>query len=383
MTLPVPPPVSPMLAKLARELPDGGHVALRAEVGRVPRASCSATATTSSSAAATRSRSRGTSRSSSTRCARRCPSGAVVDGEIVIATDHGLDFDMLSLRIHPAESRVDDARRGVRRRRSSRSTCSPRATTTCARVPFRERRARLERAARRRDATGPPHAGHAPTRRVAEQWFERFEGAGLDGVVAKPLDGEYLEGKRTMLKVKHLRTADCVVAGYREHKDGEGVGSLLLGLYDDDGRAPPRRCREQLRGAAARRARRGARAATRDDAMDDHPWREWAEAPRSERAPGSACRVPGAAGTRSKDLSWDAAAHRARRRGRVRAPPGRPLPPHRPLPALASRPRARVVHLRAARVARPGRAARGVRRLRPSAPTSLDAPSPAMFHGGL
>ena len=160
------------------------------------------------------------------------PDRCVVDGEIVIATDHGLDFDLLSLRIHPAASRVamlaeqhpasfvgfdlladgDDDLRAL---------------------PFSERRARLERAFAK---ASPPvlltPATHDP--KLAEDWFDRFEGAGLDGVVAKPLDGEYLEAKRTMFKVKHQRTADCVVAGYRVHKEG-GVGSLLLGLYDDEG----------------------------------------------------------------------------------------------------------------------------------------------------
>src|SRR5262249_7634840 len=100
--------------------------------------------------------------------------------------------------------------------------------------PFRERRARLEAALA--DARPPVLLTPATTDRdLAAEWFERFEGAGLDGVVAKPLDGVYEEGKRTMQKVKHLRTADCVVGGFRFHKDGVGVGSLLLGLYDDAG----------------------------------------------------------------------------------------------------------------------------------------------------
>src|SRR5262249_9394292 len=100
--------------------------------------------------------------------------------------------------------------------------------------PFADRRDRLAQAFAR--ASQPVHLTPATLDPVvAEQWFERFEGAGLDGVVGKPLAGAYEEGKRTMLKVKHLRTADCVVAGYRVHKDGKGVGSLLLGLYDDAG----------------------------------------------------------------------------------------------------------------------------------------------------
>src|SRR4249919_1919545 len=160
------------------------------------------------------------------------PERAVVDGEIVIATDHGLDFDLLSLRIHPAASRVEML--------AGETPASFVAFDYLAEgdddlraLPFRDRRVRLERSLAQ--AKSPLLLTPATTdRALAEEWFERFEGAGLDGVVAKPLAGEYEEGKRTMLKVKHLRTADCVVAGYREHKEG-GVGSLLLGLYDDAG----------------------------------------------------------------------------------------------------------------------------------------------------
>ena len=100
-------------------------------------------------------------------------------------------------------------------------------------------------------------------RALAEEWFERFEGAGLDGVVAKPLDGEYEEGERTMQKVKHLRTADCVVGGFRVHKDGDGVGSLLLGLYDDDGVLHHVGVASSFSAADPRRAARRARALPR------------------------------------------------------------------------------------------------------------------------
>ena len=211
-----------------------------------------------------------------------------------------------------------------RRRRSSRSTCSPRATTTCATLPFEERRAALEDAARRRRLAGPPHAAHRdPTSRG--EWFDRFEGAGLDGVVAKPLDGEYKEGERAMLKVKHLRTADCVVAGFRTHKDGKGVGSLLLGLYDDEGDLhhvgvassfnAPRRA------SSSRSSRRTA--PTRSRATRGRSGRR--RRPRGRRP-----RCPAAEPLeREEGHVLGAAAHRARRRGRVRAPAGRPVPPHR------------------------------------------------------
>ena len=284
------------------------------------------------------------------------PERAVVDGEIVIATDHGLDFDLLSQRIHPAESRVRDARRARRRRRSSPSTCSPRATTTCATEPF-SRAPRAARSGSSATREPPVHLTPLTTRsgRSPREWFERFEGAGLDGVVAKRARRPYHEGKRTMLKVKHQRTADCVVAGYRVHKDGKGVGSLLLGLYDDDGRPAPRRRREQLR------RRRCARSSPSELAPLEDATRSTTT--RGASGPAAQSDEAGADAGRRQPLERQeghvvgAAAHRARRRGRVRAPPGRPVPPHRPLPALAPRPRAGVVHLRAARVAGPDRAA--------------------------
>ena len=178
-------------------------------------------------------------------------------------------------------------------------------------------------------------------RALAEEWFERFEGAGLDGVVAKPLDGEYEEGKRTMQKVKHLRTADCVVGGFRMHKDGGGVGSLLLGLYDDDGVLHHVGVASSF-SAGTRAELLGELEPYRTTTLDGHPWREWAEAD-AEAASAGQQRRPGAQSrwNAGKDLSLGAAAHRAGRRGRVRAPAGRPVPPHRALPAVAPRPRPR------------------------------------------
>ncbi len=226
------------------------------------------------------------------------PERAVVDGELVIATPGGLDFDLLSLRIHPAASRVamlaeetpssfvafdlladDDADRR--------------------REPFAARRARLEEVVA--DA-GPVHVTPATTDvAVAARWFEEFEGAGLDGVVAKALDAPYREGERTMVKVKHQRTADCVVAGYRTHKDGKGVGSLLLGLYDDAGDLHHVGVASSF--AAPLRAQLANEVAPyREDALRDHPWREWGG------VEGRATRMPGAPSrwNASKDLSWEA-----------------------------------------------------------------------------
>jgi len=162
------------------------------------------------------------------------PDRCVLDGEIVIATEHGLDFEALQQRIHPAASRV--------KLLSGQTPASFVAFDVLALGdedltgrPFRERRSRLVEALA--DAGPPVHVTPATDdRAVAQRWFTEFEGAGLDGVVAKPLDGTYQPDKRVMFKLKHERTADCVVAGYRVHKSGpDAVGSLLLGLYTDDG----------------------------------------------------------------------------------------------------------------------------------------------------
>ena len=163
------------------------------------------------------------------------PARCVLDGEIVIATSHGLDFDFLQLRLHPATSRV--------RLLSKQTPASIVFFDLLAADhrdlrgrPFEERRAELERIL---TAAEPPiHLTPATRdRNIAAEWFRRFEGAGLDGVIAKPVSGTYEPDKRVMFKVKHERDCDCVVAGFRWYKDAErkAVGSLLLGLYDDAG----------------------------------------------------------------------------------------------------------------------------------------------------
>ena len=207
----------------------------------------------------------------------------------------------------------------------------------------------------------------APTAEIAADWFGRFEGAGLDGVVAKRLDDPYQPDKRALVKVKHERTADCVVAGYRIHKDGEGVGSLLLGLYDDKDRL-------QHVGVAAVVHRRlpppaARRAASRSPTtpLDDHPWRDWAEwqqARTSAASPGATSRW-----NAGKDLSWvaDPSAETGRR-GDVRPAGEPPLPPRRLVRPLAPGPRAVELPLRPARGRRPGplrRARRPTTRSRP------------------
>jgi ATP-dependent DNA ligase len=162
------------------------------------------------------------------------PERCVVDGEVVLATPGGLDFEALQLRLHPAASRV-----ALLAERTPASFVAfdllALGDEDLTEQPFAQRRALLEEALRH--ARPPVHVTPATTdRELALRWFELFEGAGLDGVVAKPLDGTYLPDQRAMFKIKHVRTADCVVAGYRLHKSGpDAIGSLLLGLHAGDG----------------------------------------------------------------------------------------------------------------------------------------------------
>jgi ATP-dependent DNA ligase len=228
------------------------------------------------------------------------PDRSVLDGEIVIATGHGLDFDALQLRLHPAASRVA---------RLAKETPSSFIAFDALAIdgddlrtaPQRERRARLERALA--GASPPIHlTPMTRDRAVAAEWLERFEGAGLDGVIVKPEDGIYEPGKRAMIKVKHARTADCVVAGFRWHKTGKGelIGSLLLGLFDDRGRLHHVGVTSSFT-MATRRALATELAPLREHALDDHPWRDWAEhdAAGTTRMPGGQSRW-----SAGKDLSW-------------------------------------------------------------------------------
>ena len=311
MNLPVPPPLLPMLAKRVDAIcRRGRRTGSSSRSGTASARSSFATATSSSSRAATRSRSAATSPSSTARSRRSSRTRCVLDGEIVIAQASALDFEALQLRLHPAASRVKML--AARDARVDRLLGPPvrRRPRACAPSPFRERRARARvgpRRARRRRSTSRPRRRD---RAVAADWF-----APLRGRRARRRHGQARRRDRTsrtsasMLKVKHERECDCVVAGFRWHKGGEGtaVGSLLLGLYDDGGVAPARRRRRR-----ASRWRSGASSSTTSrrtarDALAAHPWKEWAGR-RPQRAAHADRRSDAWRESRwsqGKDLSWE------------------------------------------------------------------------------
>ncbi|MGA5158380.1 ATP-dependent DNA ligase [Streptomyces sp. NRRL S-1314] len=295
MDLPVMPPVKPMLAKSVARIPpgmqyeakwdgfraivfrDGDEVELGSRTGKP------LTRYFPELAEALR---------------ERLPERCVADGEIVIAREGHLDFDALSERIHPADSRV--------RTLAERTPASfvafdllALADESLLDVPLSDRRRLLVRALR--DVTPPVHVAPATTDvEVAQGWFEQYEGAGLDGVVAKPLDLRYRQDERAMYKIKHERTADVVVAGYRLHKSGPVVGSLLLGLYDAGGAL------QHVGVSAAFSMKRRAELVEeleplRLEDVSGHPWAAWADEAAHETA-----RLPGAPSrwTGKKDLSW-------------------------------------------------------------------------------
>jgi len=227
------------------------------------------------------------------------PQSCVLDGEIVIATSEGLDFDALQLRLHPAASRVAKLAR-----ETPASFVAFDAIAIDGRdlrhEPQAERRQALERLLRRVEP--PIYLTPATTEReIAQQWLEHFEGAGLDGVIAKRLDAVYQPGKRVMVKVKHVRSADCVVAGFRWHKAGKGlIGSLLLGLYDHDGVLQHVGVASSFT-MAMRRELATELEPLRRNAIENHPWRDWAG------VEGESSRMPGGQSRWSagKDLSWE------------------------------------------------------------------------------
>jgi ATP-dependent DNA ligase len=291
------PPIDPMLAKLAAALPVGNYLyepkwdGFRALVFR------------SKEGVYLQSRDRRPlnryfpelNANLQQQVAKNC----VLDGEIVIATLQGLDFDALQLRLHPSASRIEKLARETPAAFVAFDLLAI-GSRNLLPLPQAERREELARLLK---DVGPPVYITPITRdrKVALGWLKRFEGAGLDGVVAKPAGGPYQPGKRAMIKVKHIRTADCVVAGFRWHKSGEGVvGSLLLGLYND---------RDELQHVGVtssftmtkRRQLAKELAPLRKNAMKDHPWRDWAgAAAEAGRMPGAQSRWSG-----GKNLAWE------------------------------------------------------------------------------
>ena len=273
MRLPVMPPLSPMLAKATKEIPtgeflyepkwdgfrcmvfrDGDDVVLGSRNGKPL-----------------------------TRyfpelvdpIREQLPDRCVLDGELVVPSVDGLDFDLLSQRIHPADSRVQLLAQQTPAELVVFDLLAL-DDHDLRQLPLSARRGALEQIAA--DLRRPLHLTPATTDpHRAQDWFDRFEGSGFDGVMAKALDGQYLSDKRVQLKVKHHRTADCVVAGYRLHKDG-GVGSLLLGLFDD---APVPRLHHVGVASAFAASRRRTLAAElapyEDGGLNGHPWSDWAD----------------------------------------------------------------------------------------------------------
>ncbi|MDP9440792.1 MAG: ATP-dependent DNA ligase [Actinomycetota bacterium] len=299
MDLPVPPPVAPMLTKPAKELPVGEGFAYEPKWDGfrciVFRSGDEVVLGSRNERPLTRY-----FPELADPIREQLPDKVVLDGEIVIATPGGLDFDALQLRLHPAESRV--------RKLAAETPASFVAfdllalgDTDARPLPLAERWRVLT------DVMGqvdPPLYLTPSTRdpALAREWFQRFEGAGLDGVVAKWLDLPYRENERVHVKVKHDRTADCVVAGFRWHKSGGVVGSLLLGLFD----AHSTLHHVGVAGAfpmVVRRSLVDELAPLRENALEDHPWRQWAEAAAQE----SGQRLPGATSrwNAGKDLSWE------------------------------------------------------------------------------
>ena len=297
---PIQPPVEPMLALLAESLPDGGDFlfepkwdGFRALVYRGGGGDLYIQSRDSRPLDRYFPELR-------QALLERLPEHCVVDGEIVIATPDGLDFDALQQRLHPAESRVNKL--------AKETPASFVAFDLLAadgrdlrRATQEERRAELERLMA--GITPPMHLTPITRDRdLARRWLDQFEGAGLDGVIAKPAGSPYQPGKRTMIKVKHVRTAECVVAGFRWHKSGkDAVGSLLLGLYDDRGVLQHVGVTSSFT-MAKRRQLAQELAPLRENALEDHPWRDWAEADAhaTDRKPGGQSRW-----SAGKDLSWE------------------------------------------------------------------------------
>jgi ATP-dependent DNA ligase len=304
MTLPFEPPLEPMLAKVAEQIPDaGGHLfepkwdGFRALVFR------------DGPDVYIQSR----DKRPFVRyfpelvepLAKSLPERCIVDGEIILMGEDGaLDFEGLQQRIHPAKSRIDMLAKKTPTAYVAFDLLAEGDEDLRGRS-MRERRERLERAL----ANAAPPIFITPATddvEVARDWFVRFEGAGLDGIIAKPFGLTYQPKKRAMFKIKHQRTADCVVAGFRWHKNGKNelVGSLLLGLYDDEGTLHHAGITSSFT-MTERRALAKELEPLRENATEGHPWAEWANWATRAADPGQ--RMPGGLSrwSQGKDLSWE------------------------------------------------------------------------------
>jgi ATP-dependent DNA ligase len=301
MALPVKPPFEPMLAKLTRELPPDGDVLYEPKWDGFR---CVVFRDGDDLDLQSRNQKPLLRYFPELRepLLAQLPERVVLDGELVVANERGLDFDALQLRQHPAETRV---RKLAQEIPASYVAFDVLALDKASLLdtPFSERRKTLEDILAK--AEPPIYVTPATAHRdVAADWFNRFEGAGFDGVVAKPLADTYHPGQRAMVKVKHERTCDCVVAGFRVHKDGNGVGSLLCGLYDDEGKL-------HHVGVASGMAAKLRTELLQDveplrkNALKDHPWKDWAEAVQENAATGA--RMPGGPNrwNANKDMSWE------------------------------------------------------------------------------
>ena len=295
MRLPVMPPVSPMLAKAVRDIPPGMHYeakwdGFRAIVFRegheVELGSRNERPMTRYFPELVES------------LQANLPERCVVDGEVVIVQDDRLEFESLLQRIHPAESRVNLLAREIPASFIAFDLLAI-GDELLMGTPFRHRRERLESALAA--AKPPVHIAAGTTDiDVARAWFDQFEGAGLDGIIAKPFDLVYKPDQRVMFKIKHERTADCVVAGYRWHKTGPVIGSLLLGLYSSAGALQ----HVGVAGSFPMKRRAELVDELKPYEMGDltgHPWERWAqaEAHMTGRLPGALSRW-----NAKKDLSW-------------------------------------------------------------------------------
>ncbi len=294
---PIVPPIEPMLAKLADELPETGNVLFEPKWDGFRAIVFRGASDVYIQSRDLKPLDRYFPELHDALIAK-LPNGCVLDGEIVITTPRGLAFDLLQMRLHPAASRAAKLAKETPASFVAFDLLAAHGRDLMS-TPQSARRAALEGLLAH---VGPPVYLTPVTRDrlTAERWLAEFEGAGLDGVIVKPTDAPYQPGKRAMIKVKHARTADCVVAGFRWYKGGkDAIGSLLLGLYDD------RAVLQHVGVTSSFTMEMRTQLATelvplRENALESHPWREWAQTGSGNRMPGAQSRW-----SAGKDLSWE------------------------------------------------------------------------------